>query len=208
MKFKKSITWALCLLLASCATPRYGSKIEIVGSNYESADKINEKVNDVPQSVAKKVKVFFGELPPGFEMENGKLKVIAGSKHKIIGEVKTTGPVAGLFAKPSNYNDDEGFRKAYCPVAYNLMWIPPFLFSLTPFPWFCPYGYSSNDPEDISMRKRRLIESLQRVVSEAKGNAVIVTELGKTEYFQANTSAKIGETEMTSASGWAVLLQK
>lgn len=188
----------LSLLAAGCATPRYGSRVELYGQQHRVNAKINKKVEKVTDESADAVDVYIGSLPSGLARDKSKLAVEEGRGHRILGRVSTTGL--------NGYNED---RRGYCHIgqvgaAVICMGFSYLLIGIPACP--CMYGNQSNGAEDIELRKEALIKALQRATLAAGGNAVVIDQIGKTAFVDARTNVRLGTQEMTSAGGWALVL--
>jgi hypothetical protein len=201
MRHPLASTLIVCLLsLSACATPRYGSRIELFGEGTLHSSSINSRVDKVPDQRARQIRVFMGQLPTGLAIRNKQLVVVPTYHHKILGKVSTTGL--------SGFNED---RNSYCAISANAATMICILGgSLIPLLGFlacpCIYGRQSNSPEDIELRKAALILALQRATLAAGGNALVIESLGSTVAINAHTRQVLSTREMTGAGGYAVRL--
>lgn len=193
----------LMALLMACATPRYGARIEMFGEQTLASTNLNRRVDKVPNHQARRIRVFMGQLPPGFAIKNKQLAVTPPYTHRILGKVATTGL--------RGYNKD---RRGYCHISSGAAMIICISLGLSILPLVgflacpCIYNNQSNSIESIEVRKAALIVALQRATLAAGGNALIIESLGKTVAINTNTNQVLSVKEMTAASGYAVQISQ
>ncbi len=173
----------ILLIISGCASTAFTSRYEQTGKfDSEGVYSIDKKAGEMKWADAKEVEVYVGELPGSNKTQDG-LITYQNNVWKVLGKVTAKPLPPGHLM--TNYPEDENWRSYYCPPNAVLNYGTLFLWGLTPFPWVCMTN-ESNDLDDVSERKARLIKTLKKSVKAAGGNLLVVTSLGHLEYKNLN----------------------
>lgn len=193
------LVFSFCL--QGCASFTYTTQFKQTGSQSKTINtNLEERSSRYEWDDLDNISVFISDLPQGISKVNGEYIIQNSSIHQI-GKVNAYPSDKNRFTLFfDNYAEDENWRDVYCPVQGVLYWATFTLWAVTPFPWPC-FVYESDDAEDISNRKIRIVNTLKKTAKAAGGNAIIITKFGDMKYDSEMEGLFLGygDLEMTSA---------